>query len=464
MSKEIVSFCIDDIHIGYCDFIDHKTINCINVDHDKKGRISQFQYYDEEENCFQCNVVYDNQTNSKAIDRKNKQIEKIRPNVRHVSVPKIYPNIIDHEIINTLYIFPIDSKCKWKMVDIIEKPNNSFRLIPLRIKACINILETFYEIFLYIYLMNQGSLFDLDSLYIDIDSGNIEIRSVELFSDCVNSTDNHDKFQIFASLHPCYFPPEWYINPSNLYEKSCNQKLFISGLRHMIAVFLFRILFIDDPFDGSATLDKYPYFSSKAISDMYGSNPIFILHTSSKNPNSSFVGENAFELWNHKSFLSEASLLKHKFCQTFVNFINQPEKRYSIPDWLFLFRTIKDQLCLVNGKWKLVTESDYWDVGDYFRLNICGYGIPLLTNKTICRYHLYNTEYYDKDIDSKICLISKDGYLINKSRDIIWSYFSNEEKKVKPGQAMPLIETEIVFHDPRIDKDIIGNIELLKRE
>ena len=403
------------------------------------GQISEFTFKTQEF-IYTGYVVKDN-----TVEQFNgflKNLSDKKDCIPHVIVPSCY------RLVNTdyyIFLLPMNNTM-YKLVDVIDSDNIKFPLIPSRIMTCMNLLEAFYEITRYIKKDKELPLLDVNSIYVDVQTGKLLI----LYKDIFEKISMQEPYKNFMEIYPFYFSPEWYAEPTrNPFDEN--------GVKYFLAVMLFRILFKDDPFDGAKTLETYPFLSPNAISNIYGK-PEFIF--SSRNNGNRYIGNYAHEMWeNKKSILKEANQLKDMFISTFTGWTTGNATRYDIEDWLKTFRNLKDQLSAVEGKWILLHS----DTGincreDEIFLKLGNSVIPLTVNRILYRYHiLQNQVFYEKGIDAPVAKMDKSGYLVNLDHSYIW-HISDKYGERPCKKFEPILEQDLLIYDKNKELIIKGTV------
>lgn len=173
-------------------------------------------------------------------------------------------------------------------------------------------------------------------------------------------------------------PPEWYENPGA-------ELLGLPQFRHILAVLLFRALCASDPFDGSRTLEEYPYKSGQTLKKIYGQEADYILNPSGKNRANSYIGGMAKVIFGRI-----CPELKKMFEKAFIEGVNDPEQRPAASQWLENQKQMMNWYQNAGQDWRIPDLKTGY--GTLKNLNyLClenGVVLPVLPDKQICRYML----------------------------------------------------------------------------
>ncbi|MGN0470937.1 MAG: hypothetical protein ACI4GV_08505 [Acutalibacteraceae bacterium] len=102
----------------------------------------------------------------------------------------------------------------------------------------------------------------------------------------------------------------------------------------ILAILLFRLFFIDHPFEGRKDLATMPFISKKIGETLYGSEPVFVYSPSdTSNRPQSNLSPYLVTIWN-----SAPESLKTSFTKVFTDGIKNPSSRLSPQQWKEKFR------------------------------------------------------------------------------------------------------------------------------
>lgn len=158
----------------------------------------------------------------------------------------------------------------------------------------------------------------LDAFYVNKKDFSVKILS-EMLAEQRSETERDNEYRKMARLG--LMPPEWYEDPAG-------NPATLEGFRHFLAVLIFRALCASDPFDGSYTIEQYPYMGETVLKNLYGKDAEYIL-VSEKNKANSYAGAIASTVLG-----KICPRLKKLFEQAFVEGVRHPESRPSAAQWL----------------------------------------------------------------------------------------------------------------------------------
>lgn len=169
-------------------------------------------------------------------------------------------------------------------------------------------------------------------------------------------------------------PPEWY-------EQQDSDPASAAGLRHLLAVLLFRALTASDPFDGAQTLEQYPYKSTKALKKLYGFQAQYLLASDYGNSATSYIGYHA-----RKTFAHLDEELKQPFVTAFTGGVQHPDQRPGARQWVENQKNMLNWLLLERKGWSV--RNPRGTEGPQAMRCLCtehGAVLPVAANKLLCR-------------------------------------------------------------------------------
>lgn len=171
-------------------------------------------------------------------------------------------------------------------------------------------------------------------------------------------------------------PPEWYEDPKR-------DPANWSGLRHLLAVLIFRIMCGADPFDGADTLEQYPYKGGEALRRIYGCQARFVLTPGSDNAQNWLTGNRADLV-----FRRICQPLQQIFHRTFTQGVSDPARRPSPREWVENQRRVLDWLVQGANDWRIPDMKDGGSPhSGQFRLYVeNGTILPVVSGKSLYQY------------------------------------------------------------------------------
>lgn len=197
----------------------------------------------------------------------------------------------------------------------------------------------------------------------------------------------------------------------------------------------FRLLCIDNPYDGKNTLINYPLLTAKAYEVINSGNYGFIF-SDTKDEYSEYIDKEAWQRWN---------LLPGMIKRAFSAILDDKRSTLEVDEWLKYMRILRDCLVLVNGQFKLcdpdVSNKVSFLVSDEF-------SIPVWPRKAIYWYHVgLLTDNVTKEV---VAGINTDGFMENMT-DEQW-VIENKSKVayLAPGKSIkPEIGMDIEINNTR---------------
>ena len=266
----------------------------------------------------------------------------------------------------------------------------------------------------------------------------------------------------FSGMISCVTPAAFYINPENgdvrvfieylLYYDparvdggedyllcgSGSRTLKEEDLVKFEAYTIFRLLCVDNPYDGRDTLIQIPLLSATALNQINSGKYGFIF-SGYWNQYSEHIGKEAYQRWrNIPSGLR--SLLEAELNR------KQGEGQYKTTDeWLAYMRMLRDCLVLENGQFRLCdpdvpSQVLFLQTGDY--------RIPVKPRKAVYWYHVGMPE--DQFENGIVAGINADGYVENYSH-IQWDIS-------KPAAAIKLESRQSIKPEEGMRIDIGGKV------
>ena len=286
---------------------------------------------------------------------------------------------------------------KYKTIDAVYR-RNSFAFHS-RVVMSLNLAEAFLTLEKYFY----GCLRRLvpEAIYVNTDDADVKIIIDRLLSRDIDLRNADDEYlRIICD-------DEETINRSDL-------------LRYLVYT-SFRLICIDNPYDGKDTLIQFPLLTSKAFGEINSGNYGFIF-SKRKDEYSEYIDKEALQRWN---------LLPGFIKQVFSDVLDNKRSDLDVDDWLKYMRILRDCLVLVNGQFKLcdpdVSNKVSFLVSDEFR-------IPIWPRKAVYWYHVgILADYVTKEI---IAGINAEGFIENMTNE---QWVIENESKVRylaPGKSI----------------------------
>lgn len=113
-----------------------------------------------------------------------------------------------------------------------------------------------------------------------------------------------------------------------------------------LAVLLFRLFFIDHPFEGSSDLSVAPFLTKKVCELLYGYEPVFV-YSPSNNSNKPLSNLSPYLV---SRWSKTPQPLKDAFTQTFTDGINDTKARLSPEQWKHIINKIMDTGVFIDGQ------------------------------------------------------------------------------------------------------------------
>lgn len=206
-----------------------------------------------------------------------------------------------------------------------------------------------------------------------------------------------------------------------------------SDISRFEAYTVFRLLCMENPFDGCKTITEYPLLSKKALLKINSGEFGFIFTNNGENKYSEYIGRDSYENWKRiPSRLRDAIEMELERKTNGGKFITSDE-------WLKNMRVLRDCLVQVNGQYKLCDP----DVGnDVLFIKVGDYSIPIWPRKAVYGYHVGIQE---NDVKNGVVAgITMEGYIKNHS-DSQWDVTNNGKMNtIRPGGAIkPVVGMKI---------------------
>jgi hypothetical protein len=265
-----------------------------------------------------------------------------------------------------------------------------------------------------------------DKIYVNTDNGDVYIWIEQWL---IQPTDS-DKTDGFG------FPPEWYSRE----DKTATE----TDIRFFITYVIFRLLCVDEPFDGSETLLQFPLLTEEAIRMIHANKYGFAL-SKGNNHVSEYIGQGLWKKWR-----ALPNFLRSEIEKTFTVGIDAPDERTEIPVWVKAMQKLRDCLVFVNGQFRFCDPDVSYKV---LFMIIDDYKIPVWPQKAIYWYHV-DTPLEKLKNGIVAGVTSKDGsyYLTNLS-DSNWSVtlgitsrwiYPDHEIEIVEGMTIQLENNKVI--------------------
>ncbi len=194
----------------------------------------------------------------------------------------------------------------------------------------------------------------------------------------------------------------------------------------------FRLLCVENPYDGKKTLVQYPFLSQKAIE---------LIHTE-KNGILVKDGENSFS-----DYIGKNALLRWKAIPTFLRTVIekelQEESQISLSEWLVCVRRLRDCLVYIKGQAKMCDPDA---VNNVLFLKVGEYKIPIWPRKAIYGYHIWSKT--GAEAWQVVAGVNAVGELENKSHMQWVAEYDDSIMIIYPGRSVkPLLDMKIKIED-----------------
>lgn len=166
----------------------------------------------------------------------------------------------------------------------------------------------------------------------------------------------------------------------------------------------FRLLCMENPFDGRETLLEYPLLSKKAIKQIHSGDYGFVM-SDCTNRFSDYIGREILPMWKNVPIF-----LKEVFEQE-LNVKQKDLDCLSMKEWVKYMRMLRDCLVCVNNQFRLCDPDAKNDV---LFMVVNGFKIPVWPRKAIYWYHV-DEEKIDMQKGGIIGGINTKGLLENRT-------------------------------------------------
>lgn len=299
-----------------------------------------------------------------------------------------------------------DNFCdKYKTIDsAFRKGNFAFHS---RVITALNLAEAFFSLDNYFY----GYLTCLvpEAIYINTDDGDVRIIIDRLLSRDIELPEgNNEYLRIVCG-------DEDTINRSDL-------------LRYL-AYTSFRLICIENPYDGKGALIEFPLLTNNAYKAINSGKYGFIF-SEAKDEYSEYIDKETYQRWN---------LLPGKIKDVFSAVLDNKGDALDVGEWLKNMRILRDCLVLVNGQFKLCDP----DVSNKVSFLVSDdYYIPVWPRKALYWYHVGIP--VDNVAKEVVAGINNDGYIENMT-DEQWVVENKSHlaylapgKSIKPEMGMDI--------------------------
>lgn len=301
-----------------------------------------------------------------------------------------------------------------------------------RIMAATNLAESLNT--MRHYVGNHICSIHPEEIYVNTDNGDVYIWIEEWLCKAADS----DKTDGFG------FSPEWYSRE----DKTATE----ADIRFFIAYVIFRLLCIDEPFDGSETLLQFPLLTEEAIRLIHANKYGFAL-SKGNNHVSEYIGQGLWKKWR-----ALPNFLRSEIEKTFTVGIDAPEERTEIPVWVKAMQKLRDCLVFVNGQFRFCDP----DVSNkVLFMTIDDYKIPVWPKKAIYWYHVdAPLEELTNGIVAGVTAKDASYYLTNLS-DGNWSVtLGITSRWIYPGHEIEIVEgMTIQLENNKVIKVVNGLVD-----
>lgn len=191
----------------------------------------------------------------------------------------------------------------------------------------------------------------------------------------------------------------------------------------------FRLLCMEDPFNGEETLLLYPCLTKKALEEIHQGDYRFIF-SGGDHSQAAHLGPNIRGRWN-----SLPGSLRRTFERVFDRGGSVREGQMNLAGWRKQMRKLRDCLVSVNRQFRLCDP----ELSNKVLFMVIGeYQIPVWSMKAIYWYHVGRS--YDAKTNGLVGGINAGGYLENRT-DSRWVFkIDKTTSTVKPGEQVKLEE------------------------
>lgn len=297
------------------------------------------------------------------------------------------------------------SETYYTLDDVIYKKTFSLNM---RVNAAINLSEIIKTVADYF----DGLIFSLypEDIFVNPENGSVKL----LIERCLDSDYIKHRYNNISFFVPDDRSSECnYVNQSDLLK--------------FVQYYSFRLMCVENPFDGKQTLLQYPLLTEKALKDINSGSFDFIFSKSKENF-STVLNEPTLRRWIN--YLS--SDIRRKFTEAFCIKNDEPNKS-SIDEWIINMRMLKDCFVFINGKSGICYPEK--NVGIPF-ISINEYNIPAVENQKLYYYHI-DMDYKDTN-NGIIGQILNDNVFMNCLNKTICTKFDDLYVYVKPNEKIKL--------------------------
>lgn len=251
----------------------------------------------------------------------------------------------------------------------------------------------------------------------------------DYFGELIESVHPEEIYVNLESGEICLFLEKW-LRPA---KKAAGEQ----ALSDMLAYYVFRLLCVEDPYDGSQALIDLPCLTKEALRRLHDGRYHFIF-AGKDNEATGYVGQQAAARWKLLP-----AFLKRQFLAAFAKGPEDPTVRIRTADWLKTVRQLRDCLVYVNNQFRLCDPEVSNKV---LFLTVNDYSIPVWSKKAVYWYH---GEYpYEKTKNGIIGGFTAEGFLENCTMDS-WvvevdqkTFLLPPEHSVKPLAGMKITLSE----------------------
>lgn len=300
---------------------------------------------------------------------------------------------------------------KYETIDMVYR-KNSFAFHS-RVVMALNLAEAFFALEKYF----DGYLTKLvpEAIYVNTDDGDVKIIIDRLLSRDIDLRESGDEYLRIVC--------------------GDEETLDKSDLIRFLVYTSFRLICIENPYDGKDALIDYPLLTAKAYEAINSGDYGFIF-SETKDEYSEYIDKEALQRWN---------LLPRMIKRAFSAILDNKSGVLEVDEWLKYMRILRDCLVLVNGQFKLCDPDASNKVS--FLAND-EYSIPVWPRKAIYWYHVGLLA--DNVTKEVIAGINTDGFIENMT-DEQW-VIENKSKVayLAPGKSIkPEIGMDIEINNTR---------------
>ena len=274
----------------------------------------------------------------------------------------------------TVAELPRDFHDKYETIDMVYR-KTSFAFHS-RVVMALNLSEAFFTLEKYF----GGYLTRLvpEAIYVNADDGDVKIIIDRLLSRDVDIPKPSDEYLRIIC------------GDGGTLDKS-------DLIRYLVYT-SFRLICIENPYDGKDALIAYPILTAKAY-DVINAGDFGFIFSETKDQYSEYIDKEALQRWN---------MLPGMIKRAFSSVLDNKNSTIEIDEWLKYMRILRDCLVLVNGQFKLCDPEASNRVS--FLAND-EFSIPIWPRKAIYWYHVgLPTDDVTREV---VAGINSDGFIEN---------------------------------------------------